>query len=135
MHSMYTLRTIFKPHPCILSPAQKLLCFHYVSDVDECSSGRSHCSGYATCYNTAGSYKCKCRDGFRGMGHDCKRKDPTDKNPSLRSALVQVGTGPHLFLFSFPTLAFFFKKKKKSWENRSEGGTAFQAERLKFLSL
>lgn len=46
-----------------------------LSDVDECSSGQSHCSSFATCYNTLGSYKCKCKDGYRGMGHDCKRKN------------------------------------------------------------
>lgn len=51
-----------------------LLRFHYLSDVDECSLGQSHCSSFATCYNTPGSYKCKCKDGYRGMGHDCKRK-------------------------------------------------------------
>ena len=52
-------------------------CLDRFSDVDECSSGRSDCGSYATCYNTPGSFKCKCKGGYGGMGQDCKRKHPT----------------------------------------------------------
>ncbi|KAI4883377.1 hypothetical protein NFI96_013592, partial [Prochilodus magdalenae] len=41
--------------------------------VDECSTGQHQCGPYSSCYNTPGSFKCKCKDGFRGgLGHDCK---------------------------------------------------------------
>ncbi|KAF7217567.1 epidermal growth factor-like protein 7 isoform X1 [Nothobranchius furzeri] len=38
------------------------------TDVDECS-GRQRCS--QECVNTAGSYRCACRDGFRLAGDGC----------------------------------------------------------------
>lgn len=60
---------------CALAPGSWMLCFYHLSDVDECSLGQSHCSNFASCYNTPGSYKCKCKDGYRGMGHNCKREN------------------------------------------------------------
>uniref|UniRef100_A0A4X2K5G3 Nephronectin n=1 Tax=Vombatus ursinus TaxID=29139 RepID=A0A4X2K5G3_VOMUR len=40
-------------------------------DIDECSLGQYQCSNFARCYNVYGSYKCKCRDGYRGDGINC----------------------------------------------------------------
>uniref|UniRef100_A0A7N4NXU0 Nephronectin n=1 Tax=Sarcophilus harrisii TaxID=9305 RepID=A0A7N4NXU0_SARHA len=40
-------------------------------DIDECSLGQYQCSSFARCYNVHGSYKCKCRDGYRGDGINC----------------------------------------------------------------
>lgn len=77
-----------------------LLCFHYLSDVDECSLGQSHCSSFATCYNTPGSYKCKCKDGYRGMGHDCKRKS-REKTPELIFSLSTRNRASGFFSFFF----------------------------------
>lgn len=51
-----------------------LFCFNDFLDVNECSSNQHECGPYATCYNTPGSYKCKCKDDYRGVGHDCKRE-------------------------------------------------------------
>lgn len=65
---------LFVFFPPSLPPSYSAMWFSCLSDVDECSSGQNQCSSFATCYNTPGSYKCKCKDGYRGMGHDCKRK-------------------------------------------------------------
>ena len=60
-------------------------------DIDECSFRIARCSGYATCVNTPGSYRCECTPGTQalydhdtdprctdinecigeGQGHDC----------------------------------------------------------------
>lgn len=93
------------------------LCFRCVSDVDECSLGRSRCSSYATCYNTPGSYKCKCRDGFRGMGHDCKRKKPTDKNPAPPHSAPASGNGASPFLFAFFYLKMYGRESERGRNN------------------
>lgn len=103
---------------CSLWCSRVTLCLRCVSDVDECSLGRSHCSGDATCYNTPGSYKCKCRDGFRGMGHDCKRKKPADKiAPTPAQHRAQSGSGGLTFLFAFSTLAWERVGKRKRGRN------------------
>lgn len=41
------------------------------SDINECVSNTHKCSHHAECINTLGSYKCKCKQGFRGTGFDC----------------------------------------------------------------
>ncbi|XP_072227364.1 epidermal growth factor-like protein 7 isoform X2 [Leuresthes tenuis] len=50
------------------------------TDVDECS-GRQLCT--QQCVNTAGSYRCACRDGFRlaGDGHSCQSLPPAASSP------------------------------------------------------
>ncbi|KAM4527958.1 epidermal growth factor-like protein 7 [Odontesthes bonariensis] len=50
------------------------------TDVDECS-GRQLCK--QQCVNTAGSYRCACRDGFRlaGDGHSCQSLPPAPSSP------------------------------------------------------
>ncbi|KAG8134469.1 hypothetical protein E2320_007581, partial [Naja naja] len=42
-----------------------------VFNIDECSLGQYQCGGYSQCYNTLGSYKCKCKEGYRGDGLNC----------------------------------------------------------------
>ncbi|RMC13967.1 hypothetical protein DUI87_09051 [Hirundo rustica rustica] len=32
-------------------------------DIDECSLGHHRCGSFSHCYNTPGSYKCKCKEG------------------------------------------------------------------------
>lgn len=41
-------------------------------DVDECSQV-NECSEHACCHNTAGSYYCKCREGYYGDGYTCEK--------------------------------------------------------------
>ncbi|CAH3168501.1 unnamed protein product, partial [Pocillopora meandrina] len=49
-----------------------------ISDIDECSKNSHNCSyTTATCTNTRGSFKCICKPGFSGDGHNC-----TDINES-----------------------------------------------------
>lgn len=43
----------------------------YFSDNDECAANTHKCSHHAVCLNTQGSYKCKCKQGFRGSGFEC----------------------------------------------------------------
>ncbi|KAI1885405.1 hypothetical protein AGOR_G00219820 [Albula goreensis] len=45
-----------------------------LSDIDECVSGTHKCSPNAVCLNTQGSYKCKCKQGYRGSGTECSVK-------------------------------------------------------------
>lgn len=42
-----------------------------LSDVDECLANTHECSHHAECVNTEGSYRCRCKPGFRGSGFDC----------------------------------------------------------------
>lgn len=110
-----------------------MFCFHFLSDVDECSLGRSHCSSFATCYNTPGSYKCKCKDGYRGMGHDCKRKSSRTKTKTLgpRCSLLQkrgLTFSPALF----PPRCHKKSSKVQKW---GENGPVSRESSLKFLPL
>ncbi|PNI50995.1 ADGRE5 isoform 12, partial [Pan troglodytes] len=34
-------------------------------DVDECSSGQHQCDSSTVCFNTVGSYSCRCRPGWK----------------------------------------------------------------------
>ncbi|KAG7264606.1 hypothetical protein CRUP_002195 [Coryphaenoides rupestris] len=43
-------------------------------DVNECDAGAQKCSHHATCLNTEGSYRCRCKPGFRGNGFECSVK-------------------------------------------------------------
>ena len=42
------------------------------SDIDECSMDPSRCDNKADCFNTDGSYSCKCKQGFTGNGTVCE---------------------------------------------------------------
>ena len=41
-------------------------------DDDECEEKSHRCHTHATCYNTRGSYKCDCNEGFTGSGFNCE---------------------------------------------------------------
>lgn len=43
--------------------------FFVVEDIDECQSRRCHQD--ADCFNTPGSFVCRCRQGYRGDGSYC----------------------------------------------------------------
>ena len=48
--------------------------FHY-SDINECEEG-SRCHKSADCINTAGSFTCRCKEGFEGDGvKECRGTD------------------------------------------------------------
>uniref|UniRef100_A0A7E4W0Z1 EGF-like domain-containing protein n=1 Tax=Panagrellus redivivus TaxID=6233 RepID=A0A7E4W0Z1_PANRE len=40
-------------------------------DIDECKMKTANCHANAKCFNTEGSYECRCNDGFLGDGRDC----------------------------------------------------------------
>lgn len=40
-------------------------------DVNECVTNTHRCNLHAECLNTEGSFKCKCKQGYRGSGFDC----------------------------------------------------------------
>lgn len=49
--------------------ACNLLCSD--TDVNECEMNTHNCDTHATCVNTAGLYRCSCRDGWSGDGVKC----------------------------------------------------------------
>ena len=53
---------------CFLSNTFFIYC---QKDINECANGFNDCNPNAQCINTAGSYKCKCREGYFGDGKDC----------------------------------------------------------------
>lgn len=44
---------------------------HLFLDVNECVTNTHGCNLHAECLNTKGSFKCKCKQGYRGSGFDC----------------------------------------------------------------
>lgn len=43
-----------------------------ILDVDECiNSTLNSCHENSQCFNTIGSYNCKCNNGYRGTGTEC----------------------------------------------------------------
>lgn len=40
-------------------------------DINECALNTHPCSPHANCLNTRGSFKCKCKQGYRGNGLQC----------------------------------------------------------------
>lgn len=57
--------TVFDFKTIILSYPQYL-------DINECLKNKNNCHKQADCFNTIGSYKCKCIAGFRGNGKSCR---------------------------------------------------------------
>ncbi|PFX14871.1 Fibrillin-1 [Stylophora pistillata] len=52
-----------------------------VSDIDECPQNIHNCSNItATCSNTVGAFKCVCKPGFTGDGHNCTDIDECSQN-------------------------------------------------------
>ena len=45
------------------------LCFSL--DIDECESPEGKCDLNANCFNSPGSYRCRCRLGYQGNGTHC----------------------------------------------------------------
>ena len=43
----------------------------YNTDINECEQEPYPCDESAICYNTDGSFYCKCQEGFSGDGFEC----------------------------------------------------------------
>ena len=46
----------------------------FLADVDECRTEANDCDFNARCYNTEGSFECRCNPGYRGDGRTCQRE-------------------------------------------------------------
>ena len=46
--------------------------FFSLKDIDECETGVNKCHENANCFNTDGSYTCRCQTGFAGDGILCQ---------------------------------------------------------------
>ena len=53
--------------------AVAIICLHFLpsSDVNECASSENNCNRNALCINTAGGFRCTCKQGFVGNGIIC----------------------------------------------------------------
>ena len=64
-----------------------------IVDIDECDAKDVRCDPNANCINKPGSFKCICKEGFKGDGVNCVSDAPTGKQKLL----------DHInFLFSLP---------------------------------
>ena len=45
----------------------------FITDLDECAIGLNYCDVNAICYNSPGSFQCRCGAGFTGDGRTCTR--------------------------------------------------------------
>lgn len=52
--------------------------FHCSIDINECAEDLDDCHANAKCRNTAGSYRCRCKSGFRGNGRVCTGQPHTN---------------------------------------------------------
>ena len=60
---------------CKLGKSQKwITAIVLISDINECEDATHMCSSNASCTNSAGSYECKCFEGFMGNGFNCYGK-------------------------------------------------------------
>ena len=54
------------------------LSYSFFSDTDECTiPERNECDPNAMCTNTEGSYVCRCKKGYSGVGKNCTGKSCT----------------------------------------------------------
>ena len=51
----------------------ELMCV-FVLDINECTDGTHNCSVNGLCTNVIGTYRCECRQGWRGNGLECSGK-------------------------------------------------------------
>jgi len=54
-----------------------------LSDIDECRSGSANCEHY--CHDTAGSYECSCRPGYKMNPTDGSKCDGQCRSVALPS--------------------------------------------------
>ena len=55
-------------------------------EIDECAEDLDNCHVNANCINTAGSYQCRCKSGFRGNGRVCTGQPHTGRHPLSNSS-------------------------------------------------
>lgn len=59
--------------------------FHCSTEINECAEDLDNCHANAKCINTAGSYQCRCKSGFRGNGRTCTGQPRTGHHPLSNS--------------------------------------------------
>uniref|UniRef100_A0AAQ5WXP6 Signal peptide, CUB and EGF-like domain-containing protein 1 n=1 Tax=Amphiprion ocellaris TaxID=80972 RepID=A0AAQ5WXP6_AMPOC len=57
-----------------------ILMFYVCADADECAEGSDDCHIDALCQNTAKSYNCICKPGYKGDGKQCEDMDECEND-------------------------------------------------------
>uniref|UniRef100_A0A8C5H357 Signal peptide, CUB and EGF-like domain-containing protein 2 n=1 Tax=Gouania willdenowi TaxID=441366 RepID=A0A8C5H357_GOUWI len=76
---------------CLISPthhglnprgrrSNEVLIVHVCTDADECAEGSDDCHIDALCQNTAKSYNCICKPGYKGDGKQCEDMDECEND-------------------------------------------------------
>ena len=80
LERIFSPSSVFLPDLCPplnfpkhLSQNTSLCVFFHSQDFNECQSSENNCHQKAECMNTAGSFECRCKPGYRGSGVNCTR--------------------------------------------------------------
>ena len=128
-HLGFWFLTLFESWIWLLLGALIFL-FLLFSDVDECAAAKKPCiKENERCKNTAGSYKCECRSGFKREGDKCVKKkgkkkksvtkseedllaDELEKGNYYSEAQMKIGSVLYAIFFGCLVVAIM---KKKVW--------------------
>ena len=97
----------------LLDTQNNVWLIYFLPDVNECSGDSKPCDDNADCFNTKGSYSCKCKSGFIGNGTTCQGSEYlTIRKAVFLLANVQVILGVEVCLLYLRKM-FVQRRRKK----------------------